>query len=226
MVQRPSVKKAAVPAPSPSGMPKPAVPAGKTAPVAAGTKAAPSPGGESARSPTKVAALPAPLSPTKSQKTAPGKPAPIASSPSGSSVRIHVASEPSGARVWINGEERGETPCAVDVEPGSARLVLVHAGYLSSQSTIDVREGTKIDEALKPVEPPMTGEARFRAECKTTGRLPVVVDGKETGILCPFSKMRVEPGTHTIGLFVPATGKVHQKEVTLRPGVRSIVFGD
>ena len=72
----------------------------------------------------------------------------------------------------------------------------------------------------------MTGEARFRAECKTTGKLPVVVDGKETGILCPFSKMRVEPGTHTIGLFVPATGKVHQKEVTLRPGVRSIVFGD
>ena len=105
-------------------------------------------------------------------------------------------------------------------------MALVHAGYLTSQSTIEVREGTKIDETLKPVEPPMTGEARFRAECKTTGKLPVVVDGKETGILCPFTKMRVEPGTHTIGLLVPATGKVHQKEVTLSAGVRSVVFAD
>jgi hypothetical protein len=56
--------------------------------------------------------------------------------------------------------------------------------------------------------------------------LPIVVDGKETGILCPFSKMRVDPGTHTIGLLIPATGKVHQKEIVLFAGVRSVVFGD
>jgi hypothetical protein len=36
----------------------------------------------------------------------------------------------------------------------------------------------------------------------------------------------VEPGVHKIGLFVPALGQVHEKEVTLHPGVRSIVFGD
>jgi len=105
-------------------------------------------------------------------------------------------------------------------------VVLVHAGYLSSQSTIEVAAGAKIDETLKPVEPPMTGEARFRAECQTPGKLPIVVDGKETGILCPYSKMRVEPGTHTIGVLVPATGKIHQKEITLSAGVRSVVFGD
>jgi hypothetical protein len=38
--------------------------------------------------------------------------------------------------------------------------------------------------------------------------------------------MRVDPGTHTIGLLIPATGKVHQKEIVLFAGVRSVVFGD
>jgi hypothetical protein len=145
---------------------------------------------------------------------------------SSSTVSLPIVSKPDGAMVWIDGEERGKTPCTVKLTPGSARLALVRAGHLTSQLTIEVSEGAKIDAILKPVEPPTTGEARFRAECKTQGKLPVVVDGKETGILCPYSKMRVEPGTHTIGVLVPATGKVHDKEITLSAGVRSINFGD
>jgi serine/threonine protein kinase len=146
--------------------------------------------------------------------------------PAGGSVRVRVTSQPPGARVWVNGEERGDTPCSIDIKAGTARVALVHAGFLTSQATVEIGEGTKIDESLKPVEPPMTGEARFRAECQTTGKLPIVVDGKETGILCPFSKMRVDPGNHNIGLLNPGTGKIHQKEVTLSPGVRSVVFQD
>ena len=83
-----------------------------------------------------------------------------------------------------------------------------------------------MSKQLLAVDPPMTGDARFRAECTTQGKLPIVVDGKETGVLCPFTKLRVDPGVHKIGLFVPALGKVHEKEVTLQPGVRSIVFAD
>jgi hypothetical protein len=143
-----------------------------------------------------------------------------------STIRLPIATEPGGAMVWIDGEERGNTPCVVKLRPGNARLTLVHAGYLTSQSSIDVREGTKVDVTLTPVVPPREGDARFRAECKTQGKLPVVVDGKETGILCPYSKMRVEPGSHTIGVLVPSTGKVHEKEITLTAGVRSISFGD
>jgi hypothetical protein len=104
--------------------------------------------------------------------------------------------------------------------------MLVHAGFLTSQSSVEVQEGTKVDVALKSVEPPMQGEARFRAECKTPGKFPVIVDGKETGILCPYSKLRVEPGSHTIGVLVPSTGKIHAKEITLSAGVRSISFAD
>jgi serine/threonine protein kinase len=143
-----------------------------------------------------------------------------------SAVSFPIGSKPDGATVWIDGEERGRTPCTVKLKPGSARLVLVRTGHRTSQLAIEVSEGANIDATLTPVAPPMAGEARFRAECKTEGKFPVVVDGKETGILCPYSKMRVEPGTHTIGVLVPSTGKVHEKEITLSAGVRSINFGD
>jgi hypothetical protein len=141
-------------------------------------------------------------------------------------VSISVTSKPAGAAVWINGEERGTTPCTVKLPRGNARLTLVRAGHLSHTSTVEAAEGKSIDETLPAVEAPLVGEARFRAECKTEGKLPIVVDGRETGVLCPNSKLRVETGPHTIGVFVPATGKLHTKEITLSAGVRSIVFGD
>ena len=155
-------------------------------------------------------------------------PAAMASKPAGgsSSISLPVVSKPDGATVWIDGEERGKTPCTVKLKSGRAHLVLVHPGYLTSPMSLDVRDGSKIDVTLVAVEPPMGGDARFRAECKTQGKFPIVVDGKETGILCPYSKMRVEPGSHTIGVLVPSTGKVHEKEITLSAGVRSINFGD
>jgi serine/threonine protein kinase len=141
-------------------------------------------------------------------------------------VSISVTSRPAGAAVWINGEERGTTPCTVRLPRGNARLTLVRAGHLSHTSTVEAAEGKSIDETLQAALPPLAGEARFRAECKTQGKLPIVVDGRETGVLCPYSKLRVDPGAHVIGLLVPATGKVHTKEITLVAGVRSIVFAD
>lgn len=176
------------------------------------------------------AAAPAHVTPAAPKVSVPSAAAsaPAVGSPASdfSAIALPVASKPDGAMVWIDGEERGKTPCTVKLKPGSARLMLVHAGYLASQSAIDVREGAKVDVTLKAVEPPMDGGARFRAECKSQGKLPIVVDGKETGILCPNSKMRVEPGTHTIGVLVLSTGKIHEKEITLSAGVRSINFGD
>jgi hypothetical protein len=144
----------------------------------------------------------------------------------GSLVTLLVASQPMGANVWINGKERGRTPSQVKIQSGSAHVVLVLAGYASATVDVTASEGTKVSKELLAVAPPTTGDARFRVECTTRGKLPIVVDGKETGILCPFSKLRVDPGVHKIGLFVPALGQVHEKEVTLHPGVRSIVFAD
>jgi len=144
----------------------------------------------------------------------------------GNLVTLSVASQPDGASVWINGKERGRTPLQVKVQAGPAQVVLVLPGHASAAVDVSASEGAQVSKELLAVAPPMNGEARFRAECTTQGKLPIVVDGKETGILCPFTKLRVDPGVHKIGLFIPALGKVHEKEVTLHPGVRSIVFAD
>ncbi len=155
------------------------------------------------------------------------KPTAAAKAAAGSAtVSISVTSNPPGAAVWIDGQERGTTPCSVKVSPGSARLTLVRAGYRSRTSPFEAEEGKTVGETLEAVAAPLEGEARFRAECQTQGRFPIVVDGRETGVLCPSSKLRVAPGPHTIGVLLPATGKVHSKDITLPAGVRSIVFGD
>jgi serine/threonine-protein kinase len=144
----------------------------------------------------------------------------------GQLVSVSVTSQPVGANVWINGKERGQTPLQVRLQSGPAHVVLVLAGHASAIVDVTASEGTQVSKELLAVAPPLTGDARFRAECSTQGKLPIVVDGKETGVLCPFTKLRVDPGVHRIGLFVPALSQVHEKEVTLHSGVRSIVFAD
>jgi hypothetical protein len=141
-------------------------------------------------------------------------------------VNLSVTSQPVGASVWINGKERGRTPLQANIQSGPAQVVLVLAGYTSATVDINASEGSKVSKDLVAIEPPMTGEARFRVECTTQGKFPIVVDGKETGVLCPFTKLRVDPGVHKIGVFVPSLGKVREKEITLHSGVRSVVFTD
>jgi serine/threonine protein kinase len=192
--------------------PSPAAPAGKTPePIAA--------------KPTTATAPPAPKPTTVSAIVA-AQPARSADKTEGGGVAVPITTAPDGATVWVDGEERCKSPCQVKLKTGRSRVLLVRPGYVSYPMDLDVREGAKLEATLKQAVAPMTGEARFRADCQTTGKFPIVVDGIETGVLCPFTKLRVEPGRHTIGLLIPATGKVHEKEVTLSPGVRSVAFGD
>lgn len=212
-----------------ASVPKPTTVAGVAAPKPTTVAAQPTP------KPTPVAAVTAPK-PTSSparepdKKTAPevvDKASVTASDKVKSGgVSVPVTTTPDGAMVWVDGEERCKSPCQLKLKSGRSRVLLIRPGYLSYPMDLDVREGAKLEATLKQAVAPMTGEARFRADCQTTGKFPIVVDGIETGVLCPFTKLRVEPGRHTIGLLIPATGKVHEKEVTLSPGVRSVAFGD
>jgi hypothetical protein len=194
--------------------------------VASQTKAAPTLPTDKAEEKAAPPARGAALVPAVASAPLATKPVASSSSGSASTVAVSVTSNPAGAAVWINGEERGTTPCTVKLASGTSQLMLVKAGHVSVTSTFEASAGKTVEQTLKAVDPPLAGEARFRAECKTEGKLPIVIDGRETGVFCPYSKLRVEPGVHRIGVLVPATGKVHEKELTLSAGVRSIVFGD
>jgi len=133
----------------------------------------------------------APATPDKKIITAGGAPATTwdesvaGGAATGKLATLSVASQPVGASVWINGKERGRTPVQVKLQSSSAHVVLVLAGYASATIDVTVAEGARVSKELLAVEPPLTGDARFRAECTTQGKLPIVVDGKETGVMCP-----------------------------------------
>jgi hypothetical protein len=47
-----------------------------------------------------------------------------------------------------------------------------------------------------------TGRVPLTVTCSTESRYPVFVDGRDSGELCPASDLRIEPGRHSVGLFV------------------------
>lgn len=126
--------------------------------------------------------------------------------------------------VWLGGKEQGKTPLSIKERSGAATFVLVKEGFGTVKMNLQLADGGRYEKVLSAVNPPMEGDARFRAECVTRGKFPIIVDGQETGILCPFSKMRVTPGMHRIGILIPSTGAIREKEITLHKGVRSVSF--
>ena len=64
-------------------------------------------------------------------------------------VEIRIESEPSHARVWMNGEDMGYTPVKLNKEPGSYAIRLTKPGFRNYVDEIRVQEGAFIQ--LKPV---------------------------------------------------------------------------
>ncbi|MCP4395977.1 MAG: PEGA domain-containing protein [bacterium] len=64
-------------------------------------------------------------------------------------VEIRIESEPSHARIWLNGEDMGYTPVKLNKEPGSYAIRLTKPGFRNYVDDIRVQEGAFIQ--LKPV---------------------------------------------------------------------------
>ena len=107
---------------------------------------------------------------------------------------------------------------------GSARVVLVHAGHRVWKGALD-GDGAKIDARLERAAPPAPGgPGGVRVECDSAGELPVLIDGKETGLLCPTHRIRLSPGRHTIGVYLPASDTALAKELPIGGTIRSLKF--
>ncbi|MEM7246818.1 MAG: SUMF1/EgtB/PvdO family nonheme iron enzyme [Acidobacteriota bacterium] len=60
-------------------------------------------------------------------------------------ARLSVASEPSGARVRIDGTPLGRTPLSVGLASGRHRLAVSKSGYLTEERTITIEPGRDVD---------------------------------------------------------------------------------
>ena len=109
---------------------------------------------------------------------------------------------PSGAVVWLDGQEVGSSPSTMITEPGAHRLVVTAPGYRMLRDVVDTTQGAVFEREMVPAIFPLTGSVGLNVACATEGKYPVVIDGKEIGSLCPISGVRLDPGRHMVGVFV------------------------
>jgi hypothetical protein len=70
---------------------------------------------------------------------------------------LRLGSRPTGAAVWVDGRERGFTPLALAVEPGTHRVVLKRPDSLDRQYSVDVGPaGAAVDALLWRQQPVVT----------------------------------------------------------------------
>jgi len=142
-----------------------------------------------------------------------------------SHIAGHLIAEtvPPGATVWVDGVAKGKTFADVVVGKGRHRIVLTAPGYRMFRDDVDTDRGAIIRRNLVPAPPPAHGSGLIRVECQSVGHYPILLDDEETGLLCPSLQVPAAIGRHTVGIYLPATGRVVSVGVTVEPGPRPAV---
>ena len=80
--------------------------------------------------------------------------------------------------------------------------------------------GQIVKRVLDPIEPPARGDAHVDIECQSEGRFPIMIDGLETGLLCPARMVPIASGHRKIAVFIPALREPVGQEVTVTTGYK------
>jgi len=149
-----------------------------------------------------------PLAPTEEKPPPPlEKPAvtekpsiPEAAEVKGEPGVIKIASNPSGAQVFINREYRGTTPLSVSVPPGRTSVLVSKEGFAKFSKTITLKPGQKVD--LTDIKlGDLYGEVSLNS---TPPRATVTFDGQVIPAKTPVTIRKVrkdEP--HTVSISLP-----------------------
>ena len=132
-----------------------------------------------------------------------------------SSIRegeLEIKSEPSGARVSVDGKEAGKTPLALSkIKPGSHRIRVAAEGYEPYEEQVGVSEGERkeILASLKKV----AGHLVVRTEPSGAA---ISMDGKPVGVE-PYEGKDLTPGKHKIKV-VKEGYETWEREQTVEAG--------
>ena len=140
-----------------------------------------------------------------------------------------MTSEPSGARVIIDGAERGQTPLTLPFEPG-AHTVVVSDGRVNTTRTVEVTAGGTVSvvAALTPVGPAagwLTIASPLEMQVFEAGTL--LGTSANQKIMLPAGKHELELVNDATELRMPVTvdiqaGKTSKPSLTLPMGTISI----
>jgi serine/threonine protein kinase len=114
--------------------------------------------------------------------------------------KLVIDSNPSDAKIYLDGTLVGRAPQTLDPSPDKHQLAIVAPGYKLYKGEIDGSGIFKID--LVEVSPP-DGPAGIKVRCKKKNRYYVFVDGIDVGQLCPTERIGVEKGAHVVEIYDP-----------------------
>ena len=121
-----------------------------------------------------------------------------AESAAAAGIAVPVATNPPGAAVKVNGEDKCTSPCSVTLPPGDYQITVALPGYESGATGITVAAGgappPQVSLTLEPSPQPM----RILAEGVDGGK--VTLDDQDAGIVQDgqFTIDNVKPGPHTV----------------------------
>ena len=131
---------------------------------------------------------------------------------------FEVATDPPGAEIWLNGGSRGISPASVVARERHKTLVLIRPGFQMVEIELDhAKLSARETYKLTPVKEWSEGTAQVSVECEKAGKYPILVDGNETGFLCPM-QVPVSPGKHVVSIFVPWRFKQYPMPVDVKAG--------
>jgi TonB family protein len=126
---------------------------------------------------------------------------PEAPLPSTGSLR--VATQPDGARVLVNGEERGTSPLLVEALPlGTYRVRIERSGFDAEELEAAITAeapAASLDVALRPQTPAAPAAPKpaiFRIRSSPPGAR-VAVDGRDVGVT-PIERLQVNAGSRVV----------------------------
>src|SRR5262249_59473613 len=94
-----------------------------------------------------------------------------------------------------------------------------HRGALSppanSPPRRDIDGRGRLDVDLEPVER-VHGPAGIKVRCATRRRAYIIIDDRDTGLMCPTERIAVGLGRHTVVTYDPSSEQSDRQEVTVK----------
>ena len=116
-----------------------------------------------------------------------------------SSDALAIATTPGGARVFIDGADRGVTPVKLSGSAERHTVALLLPGHELYVAEVDGHGSFQIP--LKPVSQ-TAGRAGIKViKCKDKARYYIFVDGKPSGMTCPSERINTTVGPHTVEVY-------------------------
>jgi len=127
--------------------------------------------------------------------------------------KLVITSSPAGAFVFLDGAEKGTTPVELPPSGDRHKLALLLPGHKLYKA--DVLGSGRIEAKLEAAPSP-SGPAGIKVVCKSKNRFYVVVDGVDSGMLCPTERIGVTLGAHTVEVYDAVNDAAQSRTVDVR----------